>query len=171
MLLYSHTNYYRMGDKKMNSKDKIKKAFKKACSIQTIIFILLITGSLGYYGKSFYQNKQLIFGINDIKIVLGLTIMLLWIMIFSVYLMIELNKKDKIIIKQNNHIVNQNDIIQNLLQKVIISNNNIENNTEDIIDQNEDNFDKIIKSEKNTKELIIDLHNQNKLSNRGDNIA
>ena len=170
MLLYSHTNY-RMGDKKMNSKNKIKKALKKACSIQTIIFILLITGSLGYYGKSFYQNKQLIFGINDIKIVLGLTIMLLWIMIFSVYLMIELNKKDKTIIKQNNHILKQNNIIQDLLQKVIISNNNIENNTEDIIDQNEDNFDKIIKSEKNTKELIIDLHNQNKLSNRGDNIA
>ena len=170
MLLYSHTNY-RMGDKKMNSKNKIKKALKKACSIQTIIFILLITGSLGYYGKSFYQNKQLIFGINDIKIVLGLTIMLLWIMIFSVYLMLELNKKDKIIIKQNNHIVDQNDIIQNLLQKVITSNNNIKNNTEDIIDQNEDNFDQIINTEKNTKELIIDLNNQNNLGNRGDNIA
>lgn len=144
-----------------NKKDKVKIALKKACRIQTFIFILLITGSLFYYGKSFYQNKQLIFGISDIKILLGLTIMLFWIMIFSVYLMIELNKKDKIIIKQNN-------TIQDLLNKIIQQN---DENTESIIEQNEDNFDQLIKSGRNTKSLIIDIDNRGKCGNRGDNIA
>ncbi|MFC0903891.1 hypothetical protein ACFHWD_04195 [Clostridium sp. MT-14] len=149
-------------------KNKMKIALKKTLSIQTIIFILAVTGSLFYYGKSFYKNKQLIFDIDDIKIVLGLTIMLVWIMVFAIYLMIELNKKDKIIIKQNNHIQQQNDVIQNLLNEMIVKN---DENTEGIIEQNEENFDQLIKSERNTKALIIDINDRNKQGNRGDDIA
>lgn len=141
-------------------KSKMKIALKKTLSIQTIIFILAVTGSLFYYGKSYYQNKQLVFGISDIKIILGLTIMILWIMIFSIYLMLEIDKKNKIIINQNN-------TLQKLLGKLITSNNNIEDNTENIMEQNEDNFDQLIKAHKNTKDIIIDINKEH----RGDNIA
>lgn len=147
--------------------DKIKNSLRKICQIPTLVFIISVSISLFYYGKKFYYTKQLNFDTEDTKILLVLIIMLIWIMVFSVYLMLELNKRNKVIIKQNTHIQDQNKTIQNLLNKVIISNNNIKDNTEDIIEQNEDNFDQLIKAHKNTKIFINQIYNDD----RNDDIA
>lgn len=143
-------------DKGNEVKGKIKKVLGKMIRIQTVIFIILISLALSYYTSQFYKNKALVFGVADTKLLLGLVIMFVWVMIFSVYLMIELNHKDKIIINQNNIIINKNETIEKLLNKVIDKTNIIEENTEDIMEQNEENFDQIMESSKSTREILLD---------------
>lgn len=156
-------------DKKL--KEKVKKATWKMFQIQTLGFIVLISVSLSYYTRKFYQNKSLVFGVEDSKLLLGLVAMFCWVMLFTVYLMIELIKKDKIIINQNEFIKGQNNTIQSLLNQVIQQNNDIEENTKEILDQNdyivernEEIHTETIKSNRSLQNLIL-------LEDRSDDIA
>lgn len=144
-------------------KKKIKKVLGRMFQIQTLIFIVLISLALSYYTRKFYQNKSLVFGVADTKLLLCLVVMFCWVMVFSVYLMIEIYKKDKIIINQNKVIIEKNDVIENLLYQVIKQGNTIEEKTDSLqeamdydIERSEERHSEIIHSNRNTQELILD---------------
>jgi hypothetical protein len=175
-------------DNKNEVKEKVKKVLWKMIQIPTIGFMIFASVCMAHYSTYYYKNKTLTFGINDSKILTFFLFAFIWILFFSVFLMIELHKKDKIIISQNVIIQNQNNDIKDLLQQVIQQGNSIENTTNNIKEQTnnveekidnlqesidydiercEEQHSELLHSNRNTQELILD----NDKSDRSDRIA
>lgn len=134
-------------------KDKIKKAIRRALEIKTIIFIILTSVCLVYFRQCYQTNQVITFGMKDSVFLTLLMIMKFWIMSVCLFLIYENRQLLKIIIQKNDTIVQQNQTIEKLLNKTL---NSIEESAEAILEQNEENFDQLMKSSKNTKEILLD---------------